>query len=560
LVPCPAATGRKKARAWPASSGLRPAVRPERAFLKCVYTSKARRAFLIACRNDEDHCMRAAGYMLIPLWCALAACNPNTVPVAQQSSRTTPPNGTPATPVQQAQVATTTEVAPNNGRNPALPTLAPMLKRASPGVVNISVEGTVQVQNGGNNPLFSDPFFRRFFNLPTNPKPLTEHVHAVGSGVVYDASHGYILTNYHVIQDANKIQVTLNDGRELPATLVAGDEKTDVAVLKVANGNLTQLPIGQSKTLQVGDFVVAIGDPFGVGQASTFGIVSALGRNNLGIEGYEDFIQTDASINPGNSGGALLDMNGRLIGINTAILTHSNGNVGVGFAIPIDMADAVAKQLIAHGSVSRGELGVVLQDLTPGLATAMGLNGVISGAVISDVKAGTAADAAGLKVGDVVTGLDGQPIQTSGQLRMEIGNKPPGTKIALTILRNGATTHIDAMLRQPAAEAKTAQASPATKLPTPEPPTQRLSGLTLSPIPPDNKNYGKVNGLYVANVDMGSDAEEAGVQQGDIITSVDNKPITSPQTLTKVVQAENPGRPSLLQVRRGDSSVFVAIG
>jgi Do/DeqQ family serine protease len=506
--------------------------------------------------------MRATGFKIIPLWCVLAACNPNAIPAAQQTSNSTPPSTAPAAHGPQAQVANTTAVAPNSGRNAALPTLAPMLKRASPGVVNISVEGTVQVdESGKGNPLFSDPFFKRFFNLPTNPRPLTEHVHAVGSGVVYDAPRGYILTNNHVIQEANKIQVTLSDGRELPATLVAGDEKTDVAVLKVPTGNLTQLPLGQSKSLQVGDFVVAIGDPFGVGQAATFGIVSALGRNNLGIEGYEDFIQTDASINPGNSGGALLDMDGRLIGINTAILTHSNGNVGVGFAIPIDMADAVAKQLIAHGSVSRGVLGVVLQDLTPTLANAMGLNGVSSGAVISEVKSGSAADAAGLKSGDVVTGLDGQPIQTSGQLRLEIGAKAPGAKIALTILRNRANMKIDAALRPPPAqEVRTAQTSPATKTAAPQPPAERLSGLTLSPIPADNKNYGKVNGLYVANVEMGSDADEAGLQQGDIITSVDNQPVASLQALAKVVQAENPNKPSLLRLHRGDSSVFVAIG
>ena len=507
--------------------------------------------------------MRAAGITLFPLLCALAACNPNTVPAAQQSSNTTPSGTAPAAPQQGPQIANTTGVAPDGGRTgAAMPTLAPMLKRASPGVVNISVEGTVQVENSGagNNPLFSDPFFHRFFNLPTNPKPQTEHVHAVGSGVVYDAAHGYILTNYHVIQDANKIQVTLSDGRELPATLVAGDEKTDVAVLKIASNNLTQLPLGKSKQLQVGDFVVAIGDPFGVGQAATFGIISALGRNNLGIEGYEDFIQTDASINPGNSGGALLDMNGRLIGINTAILTHSNGNVGVGFAIPIDMADSVARQLIAHGSVSRGELGIVLQDLTPTLANAMGIKGVIAGAVISDVKPGSAANAAGLMVGDVVTGMDGQPIDTSGQLRMEIGSKPPGTMISLNILRKGMTVKIDAVLRKPADETRTAQAATPAKLAVTESPTQRLSGLTLSPIPPDNKNYGKVNGLYVAGVDTGSDADEAGVQQGDIITSLDNQPVTSPQALAKVVQTEDPHRPALLQVRRGESSVYVAIG
>jgi Do/DeqQ family serine protease len=505
--------------------------------------------------------MRAARFMMFPLLCALAACNQNANPATQQTSSNASGPVAPAAPDNGPKVANTPAVAPDNGRNQALPTLAPMLKRASPGVVNISVEGTVEVQDQtGGNPLFKDPFFRRFFNLPTNPKPMTEHVHAVGSGVVYDAARGYILTNYHVIQDANKIQVTLNDGRELPATLIAGDEKTDVAVLKVPANNLTQLPLGRSKALEVGDYVVAIGDPFGVGQAATFGIVSALGRNNLGIEGYEDFIQTDASINPGNSGGALLDMSGHLIGINTAILTHSNGNVGVGFAIPVDMADAVAKQLIAHGSVSRGELGVVLQDLTPTLAGAMGIGGTTSGAVISDVKPGSAAAAAGLKVGDVVVGLNGEAIQTSGQLRMEIGNKPPGTKIAMNILRNGATMNVDATLRQPGGEVRTAQALPATKPPVPEAPSQRLSGLTLSPIPQDNKNYGKLNGLYVANVDQGSDADEAGIQQGDIITSLDQKPIGSPQDLAKIVQAETPIRPSLLQVRRGDSSVFVAIG
>ena len=510
--------------------------------------------------------MRAAGYLALPLLCALAACNQNANPTSTETSS----NTAPAAPDNNgAQVANTTSVAPDNGRNAAMPTLAPMIKRAEPGVVNISVDGTVEVNETGGgaaggssssgNPLYNDPFFRRFFNLPTNPKPQTEHVHAVGSGVVYDASHGYILTNYHVISDANKIRVTLSDGRELPATLVAGDEKTDVAVLKVASNNLTQLPIGQSKHLAVGDYVVAIGDPFGVGQAATFGIVSAMGRNNLGIEGYEDFIQTDASINPGNSGGALLDMNGKLIGINTAILTHSNGNVGVGFAIPIDMADAVAKQLIAHGSVSRGELGVVLQDLTPTLANALGVTGITGGAVISDVKSGTAADAAGLKVGDVVTGLDGQPMHTSGQLRMEIGTKAPGTKIAMSVLRGGKQITIDATLRQPANQVRTA-ALPATKPPVPEAPVQRMMGLTLSTIPQDNKNYGKVNGLYVANVDNGSDADEAGVQAGDIITSVDNKPVTSPQQLAQVVQAENPNKPSLLQVRRGDSSVYVALG
>ena len=224
------------------------------------------------------------------------------------------------------------------------------------------------------------------------------------------------------------------------------------------------------------------------------------------------------------------------------------------------MADAVARQLIAHGKVARGELGIVLQDLTPTLANAMGVAGANGGALISDVKPGSPAEAAGLKVGDAVIALDNQPIHTSGQLRMEIGTKPPGTKIDMTVLRNNAKVNITAVLRQPAEEVKTAQAAPAVKPAAAEMPSQRLSGLTLSPIPPDNKNYGKVNGLFVAGVDQGSDAEQAGVQQGDIITSLDNKPINSPQDLARIAQAANPNKPSLLQVRRGDSSVFVAIG
>src|SRR5262249_12389337 len=200
------------------------------------------------------------------------------------------------------------------------------------------------------------------------------HVHSTGSGVIFDAGNGYVLTNNHVINDADKILVTLSDRRQFTAKLVAADEQTDVAVLKIDAGNLVALPFGQSKNLHVGDYVVAIGDPFGVGQAATFGIVSALGRSDLGIENYEDFIQTDASINPGNSGGPLVDMAGKLIGINTAILSRSSGNVGVGFAIPVDMANSVARELVAHGKVSRGEFGVVLQDLTPALARAFGID------------------------------------------------------------------------------------------------------------------------------------------------------------------------------------------
>jgi len=489
--------------------------------------------------------MRTAGILLLPIWCALSACNPATQTANSQNAPAAPP-------VAPDSAAPAPELG---SRVPAaLPSLAPMLKQVETGVVNISVEGTVKVEQ---NPLFKDPLFRQFFHLPDQKQPMTEHVHAVGSGVIYDAKHGYVLTNSHVIQDADKIQVTLSDGRLLDATKVASDPQTDVAVLKIPTDNLTQLPLGQSKDLQVGDFVVAIGDPFGVGQAATFGIVSALGRNNLGIEGYEDFIQTDASINPGNSGGALVDVNGRLIGINTAILTHSNGNQGVGFAIPIDMADSVAKQLIAHGKISRGELGVTLQDLSPALASAMGIKAT-TGVLISDVRQGTAADRAGLKVGDVVTAVDGAPVTTSGQMKNTVGAKQPGAKLALAILRGGNKMDITATLHPPKEEQKTAEAAvPAAARGPAESP---LSGLTLSPIPMDNKMYGKVSGLYVQGIQTGSGAEEAGLQQGDIITSIDKKPVSSPADLARVVQAQKSDKPVLLRVQRGDAAMFLALG
>jgi serine protease Do len=498
-----------------------------------------------AVKEMKGKSMRTGGILLLPVWCALVACNPGTQTATTET-----------TPVAPAPVATETPApAPETSSRvaAALPSLAPMLKRVEPSVVNISVEGTVQVQQ---NPLFKDPMFRQFFHLPQNTQPTTEHVHAVGSGVIYDAKHGYVLTNNHVIEDADKIQVTLSDGRQLAATKVASDPGSDVAVLKIPPDNLTQLPLGHSKNLQVGDYVVAIGDPFGVGQAATFGIVSALGRNNLGIEGYEDFIQTDASINPGNSGGALIDMNGRLIGINTAILTKSNGNQGVGFAIPIDMADSVAKQLLAHGKIVRGELGVALQDLTPTLASAMGIKAT-TGVLISDVRQGTAADQAGLKVGDVVVAVDGVPVTTSGQMKNAVGAKQPGQKLALTILRNGSKMDMTATLHTPKEEQKTADAASPVAAHGPESP---LSGLTLAPIPPDNKLFGKVTGLYVQNIRTGSGAEEAGLQQGDIITSIDKKPVSTPQDIARVVQAQKSDKPVLLRVQRGESAMFLAVG
>jgi serine protease Do len=426
-----------------------------------------------------------------------------------------------------------------------VPTLAPMLQKVSPAVVNISVQQTVTAQI---NPLFQDPLFRRFFNIPDEAP--SQHVQAVGSGVIYDAAMGYIVTNNHVVEKADRIQVTLSDGRELTAKLVGTDPQTDIAVLKIEPDKLTALEPGDSDGLKVGDYVVAIGDPFGVGQTATFGIVSAKGRAGLGIEGYEDFIQTDASINPGNSGGALIDLTGHLIGINTAILSRSGGNVGIGFAIPISMAKNVIAQLIAHGKVSRGQLGVAIQDLTPPIAEAMGLptdRGAAGGAIVSRVIPDSAAAKAGIKSGDIITQLDGKDLRNATQLRNAIGAMEPGTGVKLTLLRGGKTESIETQLQAPAA-AQTVSAPADTP----------VEGLTLDPIPQNHPLFGRIEGVLVTKVAPGSAAENAGVEAGDIILAANQQPLKTPEDLLKIVDASK-GKPLLLQIRRGDDGLFVVI-
>ncbi|HUL05451.1 MAG TPA: Do family serine endopeptidase [Candidatus Acidoferrum sp.] len=320
--------------------------------------------------------------------------------------------------------------APIVGADGQVPTLAPLLKEVTPAVVNIATKGHEAV-----NPLYNDPLFRRFYKVPEGAEQ--RETQAAGSGVIIDAKEGYVVTNNHVIEKADEIVVTLKDNRQLKAKLVGADPETDVAVLKIEPKNLTALDIGDSDKLQVGDFVVAIGNPFGLGQTVTSGIVSALGRTGLGIESYENFIQTDASINPGNSGGALINLRGELIGINTAIVGPSGGNVGIGFAVPINMARAVIQQLIAHGEVKRGRLGVEVEDLTPDIAEALHVE-ASGGAVIKRVEPGSPARRAGLQAGDVVLAVDGTPIQSSSDLRNRVGLTTVGQTVQLTILRHGS--------------------------------------------------------------------------------------------------------------------------
>jgi Do/DeqQ family serine protease len=331
----------------------------------------------------------------------------------------------------------------------AVPSLAPMLARVTPGVVNIAVRGRVKEQN----PLLQDPFFRRFFELPQNQQPAERETQATGSGVIVDAAQGYVLTNGHVVENATRIEVTTKDNRRLPAKLIGRDADTDVAVLQIPSGNLTALPMGDSDRLQVGDFVLAIGNPFALGQTVTSGIVSALGRSGLGIEGYEDFIQTDASINPGNSGGPLVNLQGQCVGINTAILAPGGGNVGIGFAVPINMARSVMDQLIRYGEVKRGRIGVAIQDMTPDLAQAMNTTHT-TGAVIARVEPGSPAEQAGLRSGDLVIAANGVAVTSGTNLRNLIGLTRIGDHVNLTIDRRGAeyafAVHVDPAAASPA--------------------------------------------------------------------------------------------------------------
>jgi Do/DeqQ family serine protease len=313
-----------------------------------------------------------------------------------------------------------------------VPSLAPMLNAITPGVVNIAVKGRERIQN----PLLQDPFFRRFFNVPQGQQSYAE-TQATGSGVVVDAAEGYVLTNAHVVANETSITITTKDNRKFAAKLVGRDAETDVAVLKINSDHLTAVPLGDSDKLQVGDFVVAIGNPFGLGQTVTSGIVSALGRSGLGIEGYEDFIQTDASINPGNSGGALVDLRGNLVGINTAILAPGGGNIGIGFAVPINMARRVMDQLIHYGEVKRGRIGISIQDLTPDLAQAMNVKRT-NGAVIAKVEPGSSADHAGLKTGDLVVAANGVAVHSGTQLYNAIGLTRIGDDVSLTVDRGGS--------------------------------------------------------------------------------------------------------------------------
>jgi len=316
-----------------------------------------------------------------------------------------------------------------------VPSLAPMIRKVSPAVVNIATQGIVS-DNGAPDELREDPFYNRFFHSPPGKGPDEEPFAAAGSGVIVDARRGYILTNAHVVDHATGITVTLEDGRSLKAKLVGTDPPTDIAVVRVHARGLTQIHLGDSARLAVGDFVVAIGNPFGLPHSVTSGIVSGLKRSGFSPDDYEDYIQTDASINPGNSGGALVDLRGDLVGINTAILSGSGDNIGIGFAIPVDTAARVMRQLIEYGAVDRGQLGVSVYAVTPEMARSLGLRKV-TGGLVAQVAPGSPADKAGVRAGDVITAVAGHPVESNTDLRDALGFLRVGDGVSIDLLRDG---------------------------------------------------------------------------------------------------------------------------
>jgi len=418
------------------------------------------------------------------------------------------------------------------------PSLAPMLKQVNPAVVNIS---TYSTQRSSYNPLLNDPFFRHFFNIPDQRQyqQPEKKQQSAGSGVILNANNGIVMTNFHVVKGADEVQVSLIDGRAYKAEVLGSDPDLDIAILKIEGKNLTQVSLADSSQLEVGDFVVAIGNPFGLGQTVTTGVVSALGRSGLGIEGYENFIQTDASINPGNSGGALVNLKGELVGINTAIIAPAGGNVGIGFAIPINMARASMEQIIQHGEVKRGQIGVGIQDITPDLRQAFNLKNGQLGVLITKVTDDSPAKEAGIKPGDVVLEVDGQATKSTGQLRSQIGVKAIGDKVKLTILRDGDKKTLAVKIASP--HSLTAAEGNLHPL---------LNGAQF-----ENSSDGE--GVLVANMAPNSAAAYSGLRPGDVIVAANKRRVYDIASFKKALERSRSS--ILLQINRSGGSLFIII-
>jgi serine protease Do len=435
---------------------------------------------------------------------------------------------------------------------------SPVVRSAAPAVVNISSSRVVKAPQGSEE--LNDPFLRKFFGEEFSRQfrvPRERREHSLGSGVIVNPS-GYVLTNSHVVDGATNIKVALSDTREFDGKIVGIDPGTDIAVLKINADHLSTLPFADSSKVEVGDIALAMGNPFGVGRTVTMGIVSAIQRGGLGIEDYEDFIQTDASINPGNSGGALVNVHGELIGINTAILSPSGGNLGIGFAVPSNMAQTVMDQIIKTGKVTRGFMGVSIQDITPDIAAAMKLN-VRKGALVGDVEENSPAARSGLQPGDVIVELNGKPVADSRELRLAVSSLAPGTTIKLRTLRNGATKDVamtlgDMPVKQSAANTREKPSSPESDEPK--------LGIAVTELTPEIRRQLELStdtkGIVVADVQEGGAAAEAGIQPGDVIEEVNRKAVQNYNDFRALIMNRGTD-PLLFRINREGHSTYVAI-
>ncbi|MAY42597.1 MAG: serine endoprotease DegQ [Oceanospirillaceae bacterium] len=419
-----------------------------------------------------------------------------------------------------------------------VPSLAPMLEKVNPAVVNISTFSKAQSRY---NPLLNDPFFRRFFNIPeqefhqhTEPRKKQQ---SAGSGVIVDAADGIVITNYHVIKSADEVHVGLIDGRSFNAEIVGTDPELDIAILEIDADKLTALTIADSSDVRVGDFVVAIGNPFGLGQTVTTGVVSALGRSGLGIEGYENFIQTDASINPGNSGGALVNLRGELVGINTAIISPAGGNVGIGFAIPTNMASASMNQIVKYGEVKRGQIGVGIQDITSELRDAFDLENGQKGVLITNVSDGSPAEDAGLESGDIVLSVNSKKTESTSQLRSQIAMFPIGENVRLRVLRNDKKISIDVEIGD----------------------RYSFSGIgnDLHPLLEGAQFENNDEGVVVKALKPNSRASYSGLRSGDVIVNANKIRVHDVKSFTKVLSRSK--NSILLRVVRGNMALYLVI-
>nr|WP_314520575.1 serine endoprotease DegP [uncultured Rahnella sp.] len=456
-------------------------------------------------------------------------------------------------PVSSALAA---ETASSSTSTTQLPSLAPMLEKVMPSVVSVNVEGSAPVKTprmgqqfqqffGQNSPLCQDgsPFQGSPVCQGPDGQPAPEQkedFRALGSGVIIDADKGYVVTNNHVVDNATKISVQLNDGRKFDAKVIGKDPRSDIAVIQLQNAkNLTAIKMADSEQLRVGDYTVAIGNPYGLGETVTSGIVSALGRSGLNIENYENFIQTDAAINRGNSGGALVNLNGELIGLNTAILAPDGGNIGIGFAIPSNMVKNLSKQMIEFGQVKRGELGIMGTELNSELAKAMKVDAQ-RGAFISQVMPKSAAEKAGIKAGDVILSMNGKPISSFASFRADIGTLPIGTKVTLGLLREGKPMNVDVTIEQSTQTSKIESGNIYTG----------IEGAELS-----NGAAGDQKGVKVDEVKPGSTAARIGLKKGDVILGVNQQKVTNLGELRKILDT----KPNVLalDIQRGDTSIYL---